>query len=885
MINSCKKYHMRKRLRAAGCSAAALVLTAALLFPGSAVFADTGIVSDSAEEASTSRVDVSHEEQPVTYADEIRSARISADGASIEVFATLSEETAGVYEGKRLYLLALCPYQSVENIGAFDPVGYLTVSGCEYRFKLPFAPNTEQVFSRYLCAVLDDEGNYTVLTSEKYIENYSDIAPNRYAYPDPVSKKGLAVQLVADAQLLGVSNTVIGVNINEYFTSDTENGAAFDYNGKTYYINPVKLAVLDHRIKTYTDADINIYLDILLTAPTESQPEELDCLYCSEFSSSVTYYALNSADKTALGYFEAFMSFLAGRYTAPDGSHGFAGSYIIGYEVNSNRYYNNMGEQTLDEYTDSYARLLRTAAAAVGSVYSEARVYVSLSNNFNDPSINPKIKINDRLDYTSRDILDALAEKAGDVPWNVAFYPYASEYDMTEIWNDGKAISGFATPYITMANIEVLCEYLGQESFLIDGKPRSIAIAEFGVSAEPDNAEALEKQAAAFAYAYYKAAALDTVESVIYYRHVDNRYENGVFFGLWRYGEGEDDIQGSSKPIYDVFRYIDTQRSAEFSDKYLGAAGLSGWDAAVPGFNISNYTVRTVETSAASDIAEIPGSYGKYNLFDFTDGVLYGFKPTENASYIDIREASGLTNRDGSVRRASTMYAELVNAGSGEYMGVSRSFKDGLNLEEVRFISFNIKAEASVSTSAVKVMFRLISDGSKDESAGYDVYEGVAEIPAGEWTAVSFDISAATSKHTRFDHMTVWIADGDGNRTDQSYSFWLSDVNVYKKDMSRITRIVLIAVLAAAAVLAVGCLVGAIKVISFRRRKKLEEKRIQAEAEKAAYRQAELARRREIAKMAEKVAAEQGGKKYSGQSALRKRIDGVKSSGKRNNKQ
>lgn len=292
-----------------------------------------------------------------------------------------------------------------------------------------------------------------------------------------------------------------------------------------------------------------------------------------------------------------------------------------------------------------------------------------------------------------------------------------------------------------------------------------------------------------------------------------------------------------------------------------------------------------MEACSASGSSEIPRSYGKYSLFDFTEGNLFGFKPTENTSYIDIREAAGLTNRDGSVRRASTMYADLVSSGSGEYMGVSRNFDDGLNLEGVRFVSFDIKAEASVSTSAVKVMFRLVSDGKLDGVPGYNVYEGTSEIPTGAWTTVSFDISAVTSKHTRFDHMTVWIADGDGNKSDQSYSLWLSGVDVYKKDMSKITRIVLIAVLVGAVILAAGCFVGAVKIMSVRRRKKLAEKRRQTEAEVSARREAEFARRREIAKLAENVAIEQSGKKYSGQSALCKRIEQVKYAEKRNNKQ
>ena len=149
----------------------------------------------------------------------------------------------------------------------------------------------------------------------------------------------------------------------------------------------------------------------MLTAPTETQPDELDCLYASEYASSVTYYAVNSADSAALGYFNAMLAFLAGRYTRPDREYGFAGSYIIGYQVNSNRYYNNYGESEFDDYMDSYIRLLRSAEIAVDTVYSGARIYVPLANNFTEPSVNSKVQTNARYDYTSRDVLDALAER------------------------------------------------------------------------------------------------------------------------------------------------------------------------------------------------------------------------------------------------------------------------------------------------------------------------------------------------------------------------------------------------------------------------------------------------------------------------------------------
>ena len=70
------------------------------------------------------------------------------------------------------------------------------------------------------------------------------------------------------------------------------------------------------------------------------------------------------------------MAFLAGRYTLPNGENGFAGSYIIGYEINSNRYYNNMGEQEIESYTDSYVTLLRAADVAVRSAIFKMQGYM-----------------------------------------------------------------------------------------------------------------------------------------------------------------------------------------------------------------------------------------------------------------------------------------------------------------------------------------------------------------------------------------------------------------------------------------------------------------------------------------------------------------------------
>ena len=155
------------------------------------------------------------------------------------------------------------------------------------------------------------------------------------------------------------------------------------------------------------------------------------------------------------------------------------------------------------------------------------------------------------------------------------------------------------------SNIELLCEYLSQSEFLIGGEKRRIAIAEFGVNGNPEDDDSLANQAASFAYGYCKAAAQDMIESVIYYRQVDSLAEEGVYFGLWETGTDDSADMTEKKPIYDVFKYIDTPRSTEFSTSYISRLGAAGWDAVVPGFYVEQFGTRelfegtAVETDAS----------------------------------------------------------------------------------------------------------------------------------------------------------------------------------------------------------------------------------------------------------------------------------------------
>lgn len=122
---------------------------------------------------------------------------------------------------------------------------------------------------------------------------------------------------------------------------------------------------------------------------------------------------------------------------------------------------------------------------------------------------------------------------------------------------------------ISMANIEVLINYMRQEQFLDqNGQVRSIILSEQGYTSTGGEAN----QAAAFAYAYYKVEAYDEIDGFLLNRQTDAPEEvaQGLAFGINNTG-------GGHKQIYDVFKYIDTPEHAAHTDFAKPIIGISSW--------------------------------------------------------------------------------------------------------------------------------------------------------------------------------------------------------------------------------------------------------------------------------------------------------------------
>lgn len=748
----------------------------------------------------------------------ITSVAISKNKDSINVFATLSDSYVRDNRGKSIYLFELMPEQSENDLSSHSPIAETKVASAP-TFSLPFdVSDTARMLSRYVLASMNAEGVYTALTDPCYISNPEALAPHSYDFPVAASKKGLEVQLLSDAQILGTSYSVINVSIDSLLLGESSSDSvSFIFDGKTYYVSRERLDSLDHRVKVLSDAGVIVYLNIILGPPSASTPEKLKVLYYPDAlnNTSARLCAVNTESADSVLYYSALLNFLASRYTDPSGQYGFAGGWIIGYEVNSNRTYNYMGPAPLADYVNSYAKALRIAYSMLRSVYSNGRIYVSIGNNFNAASSELNFAGDEQLDYPARLFLERLSQTvtvSGDFPWHLSINPYPSDPANTAYWTDTNTLSSFDTPYVTMNNIKVICDFLGQEHFLYNGSKRRILIGSFGVSGEAvTSGEAL--QAAAFAYAYYTVALNDDIEALIWHRHVDSTDESGLRLGLWATVEGESLVPSQTKSIYDIFKYIDTQRfgskeqSLEKTAFALKLIGAASWSDLIPGFDIDKVVTRSVHEDISYLTANIESKYKPSTLFDFSSGELSGLYPSDNAEYIELRtdsEASKFSSGETTsvARGTSVLYARLKAGSPFEYMGISKRFETPLDISKSGYITLRVKSELPGEASSASVMVRLL--GRAAGTGAFVTYEGVSQIKAGEWTEVTFKLTDFASVVPYVDTLKIWTKPSDNQLYEGELALSVQSVILHATSGVNILSIVLWVLLIIILVVVVG---------------------------------------------------------------------------------
>lgn len=489
------------------------------------------------------------------------------DSGSGKVVVTAGSDGIPASDDKYYYLFALNTYDT----DITEDNEYITREYKDTTIVMEAALNynrgNSRLFKKFALAVKKD-GKYILVSTPHYITNPEAIAKYSSVYQQPASKKGL---LVDPNKLRGNELDDLGVKQAAYnipvarLLGPTSNSAYptihYTYNGRTYAFNGQVVAEYDIVFGTLTAKGITTTA-IILNNYSSSYQQLIHPKARS--GGSAPYYMFNGAEESGVEYMAAIATFLAERYSGS--SHGRISNWVIANEINARKEWNYMEKTDTATYVEEYVKAFRVFYTAIKSVSSSAKVYMPIDQQWDR-------NLKNNPNYDGRDILDEFnrnIKEKGDIDWGLAQHPYNVPLTEGRIWKSNKLVTHSAgTSMITMANIEVLTNYMQQEQFLDSNwEVRSIILSEQGYTSTAGEAV----QAAAFAYAYYKTEHNPYIDAFLLNRQTDAPEEvaQGLAFGL-------NHSNGAHKQIYNVFKYIDTPSHAEYTDFAKSIIGISSW--------------------------------------------------------------------------------------------------------------------------------------------------------------------------------------------------------------------------------------------------------------------------------------------------------------------
>ncbi len=440
-----------------------------------------------------------------------------------------------------------------------------------FSVNLNYNTAASRLFSKFVVAVKKN-GTYLPITRPHYITNPEAIAKYTPSFGDTKSKKGLLVDpeklRTTELDDLGVRHAayniplsrILGPTSNDYYPT-----VHYTYNGRSYAFNGQIIAEYDYIFTSLTSRGIittAIVLNDISSRPELIHPK-------ARSGGHAPYYAFNATDESGTETIAAIASFLANRYSGT--GHGKVMNWVIGNEINARSEWNHIEHMDTASYVDEYARAFRIFYNALLSVNGNARVYISLDQQWGK-------SLYSKNGYASKDILDEFnrnLKAEGNIDWGLAQHPYNYPLTSAKAWSSGGKAASYVletenTPVITIKNLHVLTNYLQKpEMRTDDGEVRHLILSEMGYT----SSQGQELQSASFVYAYKVIEANQYVDSMLFSRETDAPEEvsQGLALGICTLG-------GGRKSIYEAFKYVDTPESAKYTDFALRVIGVSSWD-------------------------------------------------------------------------------------------------------------------------------------------------------------------------------------------------------------------------------------------------------------------------------------------------------------------
>ncbi len=175
-------------------------------------------------------------------------------------------------------------------------------------------------------------------------------------------------------------------------------------------------------------------------------------------------------------------------------------------------------------YFQTYAYTFRALYYAVKSQQANARIFIC-TDAYWSPSKGRR--------YGAKQVIDNFAVHLNKIQkglnWNLAYHAYSFPLTYTRVWEGYGITNTLNTPAVTMKNLHVLTDYIKKTY----GPSVRIILSEQGYSSV-----------------------------------------QGYLFGIYK------------KEAFDVFKYMDTSRSSQYTDRYLGVIGANSWSQIVPGYKV-----------------------------------------------------------------------------------------------------------------------------------------------------------------------------------------------------------------------------------------------------------------------------------------------------------
>ncbi|MBQ2945710.1 MAG: hypothetical protein IJD95_04010 [Clostridia bacterium] len=720
------------------------------------------------------------------YKGSVDSVRITDDKQSIKITGTVSSDITEAGGKIKLYQLGIWE-NGIEGKNAIKEAD----SAASFEFTISLG---DSVYDKF--AVTYESGGKVYLLDEiKFIENPEILAETPIKFPKIKVIKGFHTEKnFSDAAALGSRHANLGIQLNASVSRDMS-GTEYTYKNKTYYINTAYVKVVDNIVKTLTDSGNVVTAGFIIYK--NGKNESTEDLYHPNAAMTGNTIGLNTTTKEGCEMIEALISYYVERYSRPDKKYGRVVNWLMGNEVGSAYAWCDMGaDYPVDKFVRDYERAVRILDTTVRRFSGEGKSYICF-----DALWDRALPTTTTDRYDNRVILDmisAYSKASSDYNWNVAHHAYPQVLAQPQFWKDRGATESVSSDYVNFKNLHILTDYLRMENNKYNGENRRVILTEQGFNCTSDSDRAERIQAAAFAYAYYVCAFDDVIDSFQYYRPVDHEAEAAMAFrtGLRKNVEGTSDDAGEKRLIYDVYKYIDTEKSLEYTSFALEVLGVSSWNELIPNFDASKLAIRKLSENEAKT-GSVASPF-KTTLLQKMKGDDYTEKELEQGWSKTFYCESMSTDDNGVVR---LLLAETVGALS---RGITYTFDTPADFSKTPVYNATVEISDKV-TKNVRVMLVAVADD--------DMITASAVVAPGKKTTVSYDLSSFVGIDRITSVRLLFIGEGE-----ETLPVYLAKVHEIAFNGTLKTSTLVIAAAGAAVVIAAA--VTAVAVIAKKKKKK-----------------------------------------------------------------